>query len=211
MPVLPIPRSSPATFPTSICSIRICRPSACWKSVRERAESAALAVKGVTKSGGASASAGIGGMVLVTSHGFRGAYLGSRAERIDDGDRRRRHRHGARLRLLLRAARRRSRFAREGRAHRRRARGRAAQSAQGRDQARAGGVRPARGGLARRSSGRRDQRRRHRAQDQLPQGQARRAAVHGRHRHHRRSAAPQARLALASVRRRGRRDQAARR
>ena len=42
------------------------------------AEQAALAVKGVTKSGGASASAGIGGMVLVTSHGFRGAYLGSR-------------------------------------------------------------------------------------------------------------------------------------
>jgi PmbA protein len=42
------------------------------------AEAAALAVGGVTKSGGASASAGIGGMVLVTSHGFRGAYLGSR-------------------------------------------------------------------------------------------------------------------------------------
>ncbi len=42
------------------------------------AEQAALAVKGVSKSGGASASAGIGGMVLVTSHGFRGAYLGSR-------------------------------------------------------------------------------------------------------------------------------------
>jgi PmbA protein len=42
------------------------------------AEQAGLAVKGVTKSGGASASAGIGGMVLVTSHGFRGAYLGSR-------------------------------------------------------------------------------------------------------------------------------------
>jgi len=42
-----------------------------------RAESAALAVKGVTKSGGASASAGIGGMVLVTSGGFRGAYLSS--------------------------------------------------------------------------------------------------------------------------------------
>src|SRR5664279_621121 len=35
------------------------------------------AVKGVAKSGGASASAGIGGMVLVTSHGFSGAYLGS--------------------------------------------------------------------------------------------------------------------------------------
>ncbi|MFL6835581.1 MAG: TldD/PmbA family protein [Xanthobacteraceae bacterium] len=41
------------------------------------AESAALAVKGVTTSGGASASAGIGGMVLVTSHGFTGAYLSS--------------------------------------------------------------------------------------------------------------------------------------
>src|SRR3989304_3165780 len=42
------------------------------------AEQAGLAVAGVSKSGGASASAGIGGMVLVTSHGFRGAYLGSR-------------------------------------------------------------------------------------------------------------------------------------
>ena len=42
------------------------------------AEAAGLAVPGVAKSGGASASAGIGGMVLVTSHGFRGAYLGSR-------------------------------------------------------------------------------------------------------------------------------------
>src|SRR5581483_3791394 len=35
------------------------------------------AVKGVTKSGGASASTGIGGMVLVTSTGFHGAYLRS--------------------------------------------------------------------------------------------------------------------------------------
>ena len=42
------------------------------------AEQAALAVTGVAKSAGASASAGIGGMVLVTSHGFRGAYVGSR-------------------------------------------------------------------------------------------------------------------------------------
>jgi PmbA protein len=41
------------------------------------AEDAGLAVQGVSKSGGASASAGVGGMVLVTSHGFRGAYLGS--------------------------------------------------------------------------------------------------------------------------------------
>lgn len=42
------------------------------------AEEAGLAVKGVGKSGGASASAGIGGMVLATSTGFSGAYLGSR-------------------------------------------------------------------------------------------------------------------------------------
>jgi PmbA protein len=41
------------------------------------AEQAAMAVKGVSKSGGASASAGIGGMVLVTSTGFCGSYLRS--------------------------------------------------------------------------------------------------------------------------------------
>ncbi|MDI3468574.1 MAG: TldE protein, part of TldE/TldD proteolytic complex [Pseudolabrys sp.] len=41
------------------------------------AEEAGLAVKGVSKSGGASASAGIGGMVLATSTGFHGSYLGS--------------------------------------------------------------------------------------------------------------------------------------
>ncbi|WP_316395508.1 TldD/PmbA family protein [Bradyrhizobium sp. 33ap4] len=41
------------------------------------AEAAALAVKGVTKSGGASVSTGIGGMVLVTSTGFHGSYLRS--------------------------------------------------------------------------------------------------------------------------------------
>ncbi len=44
----------------------------------KQAEAAALGVAGVAKSGGASASAGIGGMVLVTSHGFHGATLGSR-------------------------------------------------------------------------------------------------------------------------------------
>ncbi|MGA2124647.1 MAG: TldD/PmbA family protein [Xanthobacteraceae bacterium] len=41
------------------------------------AEAAGLEVAGVTKSGGASAGAGINGVVLVTSTGFRGAYLGS--------------------------------------------------------------------------------------------------------------------------------------
>uniref|UniRef100_Q07TA1 Modulator protein n=1 Tax=Rhodopseudomonas palustris (strain BisA53) TaxID=316055 RepID=Q07TA1_RHOP5 len=41
------------------------------------AEAAALAVKGVSKSGGASASSSINGMVLVTSTGFNGAFLRS--------------------------------------------------------------------------------------------------------------------------------------
>jgi len=48
------------------------------ETLARRAEAAGLAIKGVSKSGGASASAGIGGMVLVSSHGFSGAYLGSR-------------------------------------------------------------------------------------------------------------------------------------
>jgi len=48
------------------------------EKLARRAEETGLAIKGVTKSDGASASAGIGGMVLVTSTGFHGAYLGSR-------------------------------------------------------------------------------------------------------------------------------------
>lgn len=42
------------------------------------AEEAALAVSGVTNSGGSGASFGLGGMVLATSHGFVGHYVGSR-------------------------------------------------------------------------------------------------------------------------------------
>jgi len=42
------------------------------------AEAAALAVSGVTNSGGAGASAGMGGLVLATSHGFSGSYRASR-------------------------------------------------------------------------------------------------------------------------------------
>jgi PmbA protein len=53
-------------------------PSVAQLEERARcAEDAALAVTGVTRSGGASASAGVGGVVLVTSQGFRGAYLNS--------------------------------------------------------------------------------------------------------------------------------------
>ena len=48
------------------------------ETLARRAEAAGLAVKGVSKSGGASASAGIGGVVLISSDGFSGAYIGSR-------------------------------------------------------------------------------------------------------------------------------------
>jgi len=44
-------------------------------------EDAALAVPGVTNSGGCGASAGMGGLVLATSHGFVGQYAGSRFSR----------------------------------------------------------------------------------------------------------------------------------
>src|SRR5438105_1478242 len=56
----------PETPSTSELERRACEP-----------EAAGLAGKGVTKSGGASASTGIGGMVLVTSTGFQGSYLRS--------------------------------------------------------------------------------------------------------------------------------------
>ena len=42
------------------------------------AEEAALAVSGVTNSSGGGASAGMGGLVLVTSHGFSGSYMATR-------------------------------------------------------------------------------------------------------------------------------------
>jgi PmbA protein len=45
------------------------------------AEEAALAVPGITNSSGSSASAGLGGLVLATSHGFLGHYVGSRFSR----------------------------------------------------------------------------------------------------------------------------------
>jgi PmbA protein len=48
------------------------------EALAREAEAAGLAVAGVTKSGGASASAGISGVVLVTSHGFRGTTIASR-------------------------------------------------------------------------------------------------------------------------------------
>lgn len=44
-------------------------------------EEAARSVEGITNSGGASASTGIGGLVLATSHGFSGQYFASRFSR----------------------------------------------------------------------------------------------------------------------------------
>ena len=73
----PIPSLLARDFPISICSIRNVPSTAELERRACEAEAAALAVKGVTKSGGASASAGIGGMVLVTSTGFHGSYLRS--------------------------------------------------------------------------------------------------------------------------------------
>jgi PmbA protein len=48
------------------------------ETLAREAEQAGLAVAGVTKSGGASASAGISGLVLVTSNGFSGTTIASR-------------------------------------------------------------------------------------------------------------------------------------
>ena len=107
------------------------------------------------------------------------------------------------------AARRRSGAPGRHRPQRRRARGRAAQSAQGVDPQGAGGVRSARRRLAGLASRQRRQRRLGRAQDQLSARQDGREAFRRRHPHHRRSAA-QARPALAPVRRRRRRRQEAR-
>ena len=66
------------TFPDlDLIDLHVPGVAALEQSARE-AEEAALAVPGVSKSGGASASFGIGGMVLITSRGFKGTYLASR-------------------------------------------------------------------------------------------------------------------------------------
>lgn len=57
--------------PTEVSSERL-------KEAALEAEAAALAVEGVSNSAGAGASAGMGGLVLVTSHGFSGSYVASR-------------------------------------------------------------------------------------------------------------------------------------
>lgn len=56
-------------------------PAEILKEAALAAESAALAVEGVTNSGGSSASAGLGGLVLATSLGFLGHYVATRFSR----------------------------------------------------------------------------------------------------------------------------------
>ncbi len=203
---LPIPRCWRASFP----ELDLLDPNIPSVAELERraqeAEAAGLAVKGVTKSGGASASAGIGGMVLVTSAGFHGSYLrssqgismtaisgdGTGMERDYD------YTSAPHATDLEKPEQRRP----QGR----RAHGGACQSAQGRDLQGARRLRPARLRFAGRPSRRCGQRRLDRAQDKLPEGQARRATVREKHPHHRRSPA-QARPALAILRCRGRRGE----
>jgi PmbA protein len=74
--------ADPALLARAFAKLDLLDPDMPAVEVLERrareAEAAALAVNGVSKSGGASAAAGIHGTVLVTSHGFRGATLSSR-------------------------------------------------------------------------------------------------------------------------------------
>lgn len=68
------PRDLDLFDPTEITTERL-------KADALAAEEAALAVKGVTNSGGSGASAGLGGLVLATSNGFLGQYVASRFSR----------------------------------------------------------------------------------------------------------------------------------
>ena len=66
MPVSPMPQRLTHKFPDLDLVDPDVPAIAHLEKLAREAEAAGLAVKGVTKSGGASASAGIGGMVLVT-------------------------------------------------------------------------------------------------------------------------------------------------
>ena len=59
-------------------SLDLAKSPALLEERAREAEAAGLAVRGVSKSDGASASAYIGGLVLVTSHSFQGATIASR-------------------------------------------------------------------------------------------------------------------------------------
>jgi PmbA protein len=153
-----------------------------------RAEAAALAVPGVTKSGGAGAGAGLGGFALVTTSGFEGVSLGSSTSFsttaiAGEGTGMERDYDYASF------ATGRSRCAGGDRPQRRRAGGAPARPAQGRYpqtvpvifDARTAGTLPASRSAANGQSV---------ARGTLPEGQAGRARVRPGHLHRRRSAAP---------------------
>lgn len=77
--------ADPARLATSIADLDLYDPTeVSAEALTEAAlaaEAAVLSVEGVTNSPGASASAGMGGLVLVTSDGFSGSYMGSRFSR----------------------------------------------------------------------------------------------------------------------------------
>jgi PmbA protein len=77
--------ADPARLATSIADLDLYDPTeVSAEALTEAAlaaEAAVLSVQGVTNSPGASASAGMGGLVLVTSDGFSGSYMGSRFSR----------------------------------------------------------------------------------------------------------------------------------
>ena len=168
------------------------------------AEEAALAVPGVTNSGGSGASAGLGGMVLATSHGFVGHYVGSRFARSasviagEGTGMERDYEYSSRLHFAdLDAPDEIGRKAGERAVRRLNARKAADRAGRRR-------LRSARRARHRRPSRRRHQRRVGGAQDELParhDGQA--GGVRGNHRHRR--AADGARPGVAALRRRGRR------
>ena len=166
-----------------------------------RQEAAALAVAGITNSGGSSASAGFGGMVLVTSDGFAGHYIGSRFGRgvsVIAGEgtgMQRDYEFSSRIHFAELED---PEFIGRKAAERavRRLSPRKVKTGPGQCRAR-----PARGARFCRASGRRDQRRGHCPQDQFSEGQDGRTDFFERHQLHRRPA-ENARLGFTAVRRR---------
>ena len=109
------------------------RPSAkTLLALAAEAEDAARAVKGVTNSEGAEASWGRTSVMLAASNGFSGGYRPQRLLAVLRGAGRRRHRHGARLRMVERRPFRRPDVAGQGRPQCRQVRRPPAQPAQGR-------------------------------------------------------------------------------
>ena len=156
------------------------------------AEEAALAVTGVTNSSGSGASAGLGGLVLATSHGFVGQYVASRFGRSasviagEGTGMERDYDYSSQLHYADLDA------PEDDRPQGRRAGGAPPQCAQGQDRPGGCRLRSARRARHCRPSRRRDQRRLRGAQDQLPARHDGQAGGLGRDHRHRRTAAARA-------------------